>query len=40
MNVNEKIKTIDNKIKQYKAQDNLNRQTAWILALPSGNLGK
>ena len=37
MSISEKIKTIDNKIQQNKAQYNLNRQTVEISALPSGN---
>ena len=40
MTVSEKIKTTDNKIEQNKAQYNLDRQTAKILALSSGNVGK
>ena len=35
-----KIKTIDNKIEQNKAQHNLDRQTTKILALSSGNVSK
>ena len=38
--MNQKIKTIDNKIKQNKAQYNLNRQTTKISALSSGNVSK
>ena len=34
------IKTIDNKIEQNKAQYDLNRQTAKILALSSRNVSK
>ena len=37
MSINEKIKTINNKIEQNKAQYNLDRQTAKISALSSGN---
>ena len=40
MTVSEKIKTIDNKIEQNKAQYYLNRQTAKISTLSSGNNGK
>ena len=40
MTVSEKIKTIDNKIEQNKAQYYLNRQTAKISTLSSGNDGK
>ena len=40
MIVNEKIKTIDNKIEQNKAQYNLDRQTAKISPLSSGNVSK
>ena len=40
MAFSEKIKTIDNIIKQNKAQYSLGRQTARISALPSGNIGK
>ena len=35
-----KKSTIDNKIKQNKTQYNLDRQTAKISVLPSGNVGK
>ena len=35
-----KIKTIDNKIEQNKAQYNLDRQTVMVSALSSGNVGK
>ena len=34
------MKTVDNKIEQNKAQYNLDRQTAKISALSSGNLCK
>ena len=37
MSISEKNKTIDNKIEQNKAQQNLDRQTAKISALSSGN---
>ena len=40
MTVSKKIKTIDNKIKQNKAQYNWDRQVANISALSSGNVGK
>ena len=40
MTVSEKIKTIDNKSEQNKAGYNVNRQTAKILTLLSGNVGK
>ena len=40
MTVGGKNKTIDNKIKQNIAHWNLGRQTAKILALSSGNVGK
>ena len=40
MNISEKIKTINNKIEQNKAQYNLDRQTAKISALSSGNVSK
>ena len=40
MTVSKKIKTIDNKIKQNKAQYSLDRQTAKKSALSSGNVGK
>ena len=36
--VSKKIKTIDNKIEQNKAQYNLDRQTAKISVLSSGNI--
>ena len=38
MTVSKKIKTIDNKIEQNKAQYNLDRQTAKISVLSSGNV--
>ena len=40
MNICEKIKTINNKIEQNKAQYNLDRQTAKLSALSSGNISK
>ena len=40
MTISEKIKTIDNKIKQNKAQYDLDRQTAKISALLSKHLSK
>ena len=40
MSVCKKIKTIDNKIEQNKAQYNLDRQTVMVSALSSGNVGK
>ena len=40
MNISEKIKTINNKIEQNKAQYNLDRQTAKLSALSSGNISK
>ena len=40
MTVREKIKTIDKKIKQNKAQYDLDRQTAKIFALSSRNVSK
>ena len=40
MSISEKIKSIDNKIEQNKAQYNLERQTAKISALSSGNVSK
>ena len=40
MSISEKIKTIDNKIEQNKGQYKLDRQTAKISALLSGNVGK
>ena len=38
--ITEKIKTTDKKIEQNKAQCNLDRQTAKISALSSGNVSK
>ena len=40
MSINEKNKAINNKIKQNKAQYNLDRKTAKISALSSGNVSK
>ena len=40
MSISEKIKTIDNKIEQNKDQYNLDRETAKISALSSGNVRK
>ena len=40
MTVSEKIKTINNKIEQNKAQYSLDRQTAKISGLSSGNVSK
>ena len=40
MSISEKIKAINNKIEQNKAWYNLNRQTAKISALSSGNVSK
>ena len=40
MSISENIKTIDNKIEPSKAQYNLDRQTAKISALSSGNVSK
>ena len=40
MSVCEKIKTVDNKIVQNKAQYNLDRQIAKVSALSSGNVNK
>ena len=38
--INEKIKAINNKIDQNKAQSNLDRQTVKISALSSGYVSK
>ena len=38
MSISEKIKAINNKIEQNKAQFDLDRQTANISALSSGNI--
>ena len=40
MSISEKIKAINNKIEENKAQYNLDRQTANIFILSSGNVGK
>ena len=40
MSLSEQIKTIDKKIEQNKAQYNLDKQTAKIFALSSGNVSK
>ena len=40
MSISEKIKAINNKIKQNKAQYDLDRQTAKISALSSANVSK
>ena len=40
MSACKKIKTIDNKIEQNKAQYNLDRQTVMVSALSSRNVGK
>ena len=40
MGISEKIKAINNKIEQSKAQYNLDRQNAKISALSSGNVAK
>ena len=40
MSISEKIKAINNKIEKNKAQDNLDRRTANILTLSSGNFSK
>ena len=40
MSISKKIKAISNKIKQTKAQYNLDRQAAKILDLSSGNVSK
>ena len=40
MSISEKIKVINNTIEQNKAQYNLDRQTAKISALSSGNVSK
>ena len=40
MSISDKTKTIDNEIDQNKAQCDLDRQTANILALSSGNVSK
>ena len=40
MSISEKIKAINNKIEENKAQNTLDRQTAKISALSSGNVSK
>ena len=40
MSISEKIKAINNKIEQKKAQYNLDRQTAKLFALSSVNISK
>ena len=40
MSINEKIKTISNKIQKHKAQYNLDRQTAKTSVLSSGKFSK
>ena len=40
MSIREKIKTINKKIKQNKAQYNLDRKTAKISTFSSGNVSK
>ena len=40
MSISEKIKAINNKIEQNKAQYNLDKQTVKISASPSGNVSK
>ena len=40
MSISEKIKAIDNKIEQNETQYNLDKQTAKISALSSGNVTK
>ena len=40
MSISEKIKAINNKIKQNKAKYDLDKQTANILVLSSGNVSK
>ena len=40
MSLSEQIKTIEKKIEQNKAQYNLDKQTAKIFALSSGNVSK
>ena len=40
MSISEKIKATNNKIEQNKAQDNLDRQSAKISALSSGDVSK
>ena len=40
MSISENIKAINNKTEQNKGQHNLDRQTAKISALSSGNISK
>ena len=40
MSISEKIKAINNKVDQSKAQQNLDRKTTKISALSSGNVSK
>ena len=40
MSISEKIKAVNSKVEQNKAQYNLDRQTAKISALSSGNVSK
>ena len=40
MSISDKIKTINNKIEEKKAQYNFDRQTTKIPALSSGNVSK
>ena len=40
MNISQKIKEINNRIEQNKAQYDLDRQTAMISAFSSGNVSK
>ena len=40
MTISEKIKTVNNKIEQSKAQYDLDKQTAKIPAFSSGNISK
>ena len=40
MNISKKIKSINNKIERNKGQFNLDRRTATISALSSGNVSK
>ena len=40
MSISEKIKTINNKLEQYKAQYNVDRETAKFSVLSSGNVIK
>ena len=40
MSISKKIKAINNKIEQNKAQYDLDRQTSKVLALSSGNASK